>query len=156
MRNHEEAFTELKNYYNEITRDNLKLIKEHKSEIKRINEESERNKRKISELKYTNNELKEPLRKDELERDKLRSLLRQFEKHKMSRENYKSKLVTIHEKVLKVDKEFAELSETYDKVVLDRKDLRNKFGKLTDEVKKHSEMNNLVLSRKLETELEQL
>lgn len=74
----------------------------------------------------------------------------------MSRENYKSKLVTIHEKVLKVDKEFIELSETYDKVVLDRKDLKNKFNKLTDEVKKHSEMNNLVLSRKLETELEQL
>lgn len=64
MRNHDEAFTELKNYYNEITRDNLKLIKEHKTEIKRINEESERNKKKISELKYTNNELKEPLRKD--------------------------------------------------------------------------------------------
>lgn len=83
-------------------------------------------------MKYTNNELKEPLRKDELERDKLRSLLRQFEKHKMSRENYKSKLVTIHEKVLKVDKEFIELSETYDKVVLDRKDLKNKFNKLTD------------------------
>jgi len=31
MKNHEEAFAELKNYYNEITRDNLKLIKEHKN-----------------------------------------------------------------------------------------------------------------------------
>jgi hypothetical protein len=34
--------------------------------------------------------------------------------------------------------------------------LKNKFNKLTDEVKKHAEMYNLVLSRKLETELEQL
>ncbi len=47
MKNHDEAFNELKNYYNEITRDNLKLIKDHKSEIKKINEESDKNKKKI-------------------------------------------------------------------------------------------------------------
>ena len=85
MKNHEEAFAELKNYYNEITRDNIKLIKENRNEIKKINEESEKNKKKIFELRNSNNELKEPLKRDTLERDKLKSLLRQFEKHKMSR-----------------------------------------------------------------------
>lgn len=107
MKNHEEAFAELKNYYNEITRDNIKLIKEHRNEIKRINEESEKNKKKIFELRNSNNELKEPLRRDGLERDKLKSLLRQFEKHKMSRENYKSKLNSIKDKVIRLDKEFS-------------------------------------------------
>jgi predicted nuclease with TOPRIM domain len=67
----------------------------------------------------------------------------------MSRENYKSKLITIKEKVIKIEKEFAELSDKYDRVVLDRKDLKNKFDKLTGEVKKHAEMYNVVLSRKL-------
>ena len=99
MKNHEEAFAELKNYYNEITRDNIKLIKENRNEIKKINEESEKNKKKIFELRNANNELKDPLKRDTLERDKLKSLLRQFEKHKMSRENYKSKLSSIKEKV---------------------------------------------------------
>ena len=75
----------MKNYYNEITRDNIKLIKENRNEIKKINEESEKNKKKIFELRNSNNELKEPLKRDTLERDKLKSLLRQFEKHKMSR-----------------------------------------------------------------------
>ena len=55
IKNHDEAFAELKNYYNEITRDNLKLIKQHKAEIKKINEESEKNKLKIAELKVKNN-----------------------------------------------------------------------------------------------------
>jgi len=41
------------------------------------------------------------------------------------------------------------LSEKYDKVVLDRKDLKNKFEKLSNEVKKHAELHNVVLSRKL-------
>lgn len=78
IKNHEEAFAELKNYYNDITRDNLKLIKDHKSEIKQINEESEKNKKKIAELKVLNNNMKQPLHDARLEKDKLKSLLRQF------------------------------------------------------------------------------
>lgn len=38
IKNHEEAFEDLRTYYNEITRDNLKLIKDHKADIKKINE----------------------------------------------------------------------------------------------------------------------
>ena len=63
----------------------MKLIKDHKAEIKKINEESEKNKKKILELRNSNNEMKDPLTKLGMERDKLKSLLRQFEKHKMSR-----------------------------------------------------------------------
>jgi hypothetical protein len=47
------------------------------------------------------------LRERGLERDKLKSLLRQFEKHKMSRENYRSKLVTIRDKVVRLEKELS-------------------------------------------------
>lgn len=71
----------------------------------------------------------------------------------MSRENYRSKLATIREKVARVEREFAELTDRLDRVVHDKKDLRNKFEKLTAEVKRHAEMYNVVLSRKLETEL---
>lgn len=65
--------------------------------------------------------MKEPLQKARIEKDKLKSLLRQFEKHKMSLQNYKSKYITLREKVNKMDKEFMELSEKYDKVVMDKK-----------------------------------
>lgn len=50
----------------------------------------------------------------------------------MSRENYKSKLSSIRDKVIRLEKEFAELSEKYEKVLLDRKELKNKFDKLTN------------------------
>ena len=49
----------------------------------------------------------------------------------MSRQNYKSKLITIRDKVIRLDKEFSELSEKYEKVVHDKKELKNKFDKLT-------------------------
>lgn len=76
--------------------------------------------------------MKDPLRKLGMERDKLRSLLRQFEKHKMSRENYKSKFQALKDKVFRLDVEFKELSQKYDKVVGEKKDLHSKFDKLTD------------------------
>ena len=41
-------------------------------------------------------------------------------------------------------------------MVLDRKDLKNKFEKLTNEVKKHAELYNVVLNQNLEAQLEQL
>lgn len=47
--------------------------------------------------------MKEPLKKLGMERDKLKSLLRQFEKHKMSRENYKSKFQALKDKVFKLE-----------------------------------------------------
>jgi hypothetical protein len=48
------------------------------------------------------------------------------------------------------------LCEKYDKVVGDKKDLSLKFDKLTQEVRKHAEMYNVVLMRKMETQIEQL
>ena len=39
---------------------------------------------------------------------------------------------------------------------MEKKDLTSKFDKLTQEVKKHAEMYNVVLMRKMESELEQL
>ncbi len=48
--------------------------------------------------------MKQPLHEARLEKDRLKSLLRQFEKHKMSLQNYKSKFATLHEKVIRIEK----------------------------------------------------
>lgn len=71
--------------------------------------------------------MKQPLQEARMEKDKLKSLLRQYEKHKMSLQNYKSKFGTLKETVIKVEKEFSELSDQYDKVAMDKKELNHKF-----------------------------
>lgn len=48
--------------------------------------------------------MKSPLKTARLDKDRLKSLLRQFEKHKMSLQNYKSKYAALREKVIKVEK----------------------------------------------------
>jgi predicted nuclease with TOPRIM domain len=100
--------------------------------------------------------MKQPLHEARLEKDRLKSLLRQFEKHKMSLQNYKSKFATLKERVIKLEKEFADLSVKYDKVMIDKKTLNSKFDALTKEVKKHAEMHNVVLMRRMEAQIEQL
>ena len=75
--------------------------------------------------------MKDPLKKLGMERDKLKSLLRQFEKHKMSRENYKSKFQALKDKVFKLDIQFTQLTTKYDRIVGEKKDLNGKFDKLT-------------------------
>merc|ERR1719337_37364 len=61
--NHQEAFDEIKAYYNDITHDNLQLIKSLKDEIteKKLNEKS--NQKKMNDLTHENKELSEPLAK---------------------------------------------------------------------------------------------
>jgi len=41
MKNHEEAFREMKEYYNDITRENLELIKMHRDKLTDIRNQTE-------------------------------------------------------------------------------------------------------------------
>jgi growth arrest-specific protein 8 len=43
MMNHEKAFREMKEYYNDITRENLELIKVHKEKLAEIKEKISQN-----------------------------------------------------------------------------------------------------------------
>ena len=46
MKKHEKAFGEIKNYYNDITHNNLDLIKSLKEEVAEMKEQLEREERK--------------------------------------------------------------------------------------------------------------
>lgn len=52
MRNHDEAFTGLKNFYNDITSENLNLIRAQKAEITKIEELRAANIKKIAKYSY--------------------------------------------------------------------------------------------------------
>jgi chromosome segregation ATPase len=54
MRNHEHAFADLKKFYNEITAENLDLIKAQKEEMERIHDRRAQNAKTIHKLKEIN------------------------------------------------------------------------------------------------------
>jgi growth arrest-specific protein 8 len=61
MRNHQEAFKEMKEYYNDITKENLELIKMHKEKLVDIRAQIEANQKTVDHLKLKMEELKVPL-----------------------------------------------------------------------------------------------
>lgn len=93
LRNHDEAFCGLKNFYNDITSENLNLIRAQKAEITKIEDRRASNLKTIQRLREKNNDLQKPLDDATTERNELLDILKQFEKDKMSLGNLRIKLV---------------------------------------------------------------
>lgn len=61
MLDHETAFESMKSYYNDITHDNLNLIKSQKEELNNIKEHMDKNKKLIAQVSSENRKLQAPL-----------------------------------------------------------------------------------------------
>jgi chromosome segregation ATPase len=116
INNHEKAFSELKKYYNDITAENLNLIKSQKQEIARINANLNTNTKLINNMKSQNAALKGPLEEKTKIRNQLKDDLKQFEKNQMSLSNLKSKLIVLKEKIAKLKTDSDDLNQKYEKV----------------------------------------
>ena len=61
MRKHRQAFTEIKNYYNDITSNNLDLIKTLKEDVTEMKKKEALNEKLMYEISNENKRLSEPL-----------------------------------------------------------------------------------------------
>merc|ERR1719487_193580 len=88
--NHQEAFDEIKAYYNDITHDNLQLIKNLKDEIQEMKEREKKNQKRMQLLTQENKDLSEPLAKKLEEQRELEEKLKSYTKDKMALKNLKA------------------------------------------------------------------
>mmetsp|Transcript_28687 Transcript_28687/g.33127 ORF Transcript_28687/g.33127 Transcript_28687/m.33127 type:complete len:468 (+) Transcript_28687:32-1435(+) len=156
MTNHEKAFAELKSYYNEITAENLALIKAQKKEINGIQDALLRHKKLIDTIRSENRDLQTPLAEAKGKRDKLKTELKQHEKDKMSLANLKTKYITLRDKIAKLTKERDDLFARFAKVKQEKDELEMRFDRITEEVKEHAEIKNVILGERLSTLQSQL
>jgi len=150
MRNHDEAFSGLKNFYNDITSENLNLIRAQKAEITKIEELRAANIKKIAKLRQENADLQKPLDDATAERDELKDVLKQFEKDRMSLSNLRIKLVALREKYNTLVKDKRGLDAKYESTLAQKTDLENRFDMIADEMKRNTEIQNIILIQKLE------
>ena len=61
MNNHERAFSEIKNYYNDITHNNLDLIKTLKEDVAEMKKKEVQNEKLMYEIAQENKRLSDPL-----------------------------------------------------------------------------------------------
>merc|ERR1711988_716528 len=116
MKNHDKAFGQMKNYYNDITNDNLKLIKDLKDEVKEMKKKQASNQMMMYTIAQENQKLKEPLTKKVAEVADLRAQLKDRDKDKLSLRNAKARLHVMESQVVGLKQDHKELLGAHVKV----------------------------------------
>lgn len=149
MKNHEKAFSDIKNYYNDITLNNLALINSLKEQVEDMKKKEERMEKQMSEVMAENKRLVEPLQKAKEEVEELRRQLSNYEKDKQSLASAKARLKVLDDEFKALQWEHEVLEQRFEKVEAERDDLHNRFLSAIHEVQQKSNCKNLLLEKKL-------
>lgn len=151
LNNHQEAFDEIKAYYNDITHDNLLLIKSLKDEIQEMKEREKKNQKRMALLTQENKDLSEPLAKKLEEQRELEEKLKSYTKDKMALKNLKAHHKQLEEHAQEAKQEYRTTEERYRKLDKERDELYRRFQKAVREIQRKAELGkNTVLEKKLE------
>lgn len=151
MRNHQKAFGQIKDYYNEITTGNLKLIKELKAEVAKLKKKAEKNEKMVAEISQENKRLMDPLGVAVQEVQHLQHALKDREKDMLSLSNANARYSLLAKKEKILLKEHASLREKYVVMEKEREELDTNFENSVKREQKNSQLKNLLLEKNLAT-----
>jgi len=149
MKNHEKAFSQIKNYYNDITCDNLKLIKSLKDEVTEMRKKATANQNLMYDIAQENKRLSEPLTVAVKEVEELRQKLKDFEKDKTSLKYTLTRIGAMHKSLGGMKEQYKEKQAIYHATEYDRNNLYDTFEDTVLEVQRKSEYKNVALEQRL-------
>ncbi|CAH1635942.1 unnamed protein product [Spodoptera littoralis] len=149
IHHHERAFSDLKNYYNDITLNNLGLIsslKQQMEEMQKVKERAEKISRDaIAEAKG----LREPLEAAIIDNKELKRQMSNYDRDKAALAA-KTKQLTSLEKQFDVLKwEYEVLQVRFDRVQAERDELKARFSRAVLEVQQKASLKTALLEAKL-------
>ncbi|XP_077317066.1 dynein regulatory complex subunit 4 [Lithobates pipiens] len=150
MKNHEKAFSDIKNYYNDITLNNLALINSLKEQMEDMRKKEDRLEKEAADLQLQNRRLAEPLQKAREEVAELQRHLANYQKDKTSLASTKARLKCTEKELNDLKWEHEVLEQRSQKIQVERDDLYRKFTAAIQEVQQKSGFKNLLLERKLQ------
>ena len=150
MRKHEEAFGQIKDYYNDITNDNLTLIRKLKDEVAEMKDKKRENQKLMQDIAAENKQLLEPLHVAVRQVEDLRRDLKDYEKDKLSLKNAKGRLVMLKRRVKRMGSEQTTLEARNAKIGAERTNLLETFQGTVEQVQRKSELKNIRLGERLE------
>ncbi|XP_076328436.1 growth arrest specific protein 8 isoform X2 [Tachypleus tridentatus] len=149
MKNHDKAFSDIKNYYNDITLNNLALINTLKEQLENMKKKEERLERQMQEITTENRRLSEPLQRAKEEVQELKRQLVSYEKDKASLANTKTRLRKVNEDFKESMWEKEVLEQRFRKVEEERDTLYKKFVSAIHDVQQKASLKNLLLEKQL-------
>ena len=149
MAEHQKAFADIKNYYNDITHNNLDLIKSLKEEVKELEAEERRDELRLHDKMQENRKLSAPLKKMQEDVVRLRAELESYRAEKEEMRVVKSQLVVVEEECSHVEWEYEVLLQRYEEIKRERDELRRHFLSSVYDVKQKCGFKSLLLEKKL-------
>lgn len=149
MRRHEKAFSDIKNYYNDITLNNLAHINSLKETIIGMKEKEERTEKEMTEVKEKNKKLVEPLKKAKEDVEELTKKLLNYEKDKQCLSSTKRRLKQSQSDFKELAWKHEVLEQRFELCKKERDDLYRNFIKAIHEVQQKAGFKNLLLEKKL-------
>jgi hypothetical protein len=149
MAEHLKEFTDIKNYYNDITHNNLDFIKSLKEEVKEREAEERQDQIKLHERMAENKKLTAPLKKMREDLQRLNGELEGYKKEKVDMKRVKSALVVVEAEQNNLEWEHETLSQRFAELKRERDELRRNFHASVFDVKQKSGFRCLLLEKKL-------
>ncbi|EFJ12010.1 hypothetical protein SELMODRAFT_125064 [Selaginella moellendorffii] len=156
MKKHEKAFSEIKCYYNDITQNNLDLIKTLKEDVTDMKKREAANEKLMYEIAQENRRLTEPLTRALKEVENLRKQMAQYDKDKHSLQQLRLQHVDALKHVQNLEWEYRLLQEKLEKVQAERDDLYARFESCIFDVQQKCGVKSLLLEKRVQVLLEQL
>ncbi|EDW86193.1 uncharacterized protein Dwil_GK16729 [Drosophila willistoni] len=146
---HDLAFNDMKNYYNDITLNNLALIGSMKEQLEHLRKQAERSDRVASETQQENRRLKEPLDHANIQLNEMRRKLEFYERDKQQLSRLKTRNVHLEKKVKGLTWEAETLILRNDALVSEREGLKERFNEVIVELQQKTGLKNVLLERKI-------
>merc|ERR1711871_1485533 len=156
MASHEKAFAEIKNYYNDITHNNLDLIKSLKEEVADVRRREIQDEKAMETVARENRRMAEPFKKAKEDVAVLTKELEAYDGEKALLRQAKARLLVAENRLNSLKWEDEVLRQKHLEVVQQRDELKEKHRELIAEVKQKASFKHLLLEKKLDAVAEQL
>ncbi|BFF92814.1 dynein regulatory complex subunit 4 [Drosophila madeirensis] len=146
---HDGAFNEMKNYYNDITLNNLALIGSMKEQLEQLRKQTERSDRIAADTALENKRLREPLEQANIQLNEYRRKLEFYDRDKQQLSRLKSRNTKLEKKVKGLTWEAETLILRNDSLVAERETLKERFNDVIVELQQKTGLKNVLLERKI-------
>lgn len=154
MRNHEKAFIEMKNYYNDITLNNLALISNLKEQMEEMKRREDRMEKTLKECQKENRNLSEPMKVAMKENRELKMKLANYSKDKISLANTKKLLAETQKDLDDIKWENEVLELRLHKMEEQKEEMTDRYDYSLIEIQQKSGLKTVLTERKLKALLE--
>lgn len=149
MSAHERAFHEIKTYYNDITHNNLDLIKSLKEELADLKKKESQDEKLMFEISQENKRMSEPLKKALQDVETLGHCYAQYQKDKISLRDVKAQVLTLESEYATLDWEYEVLTQRHLQVEKEVAELQAAFQSSVHDVQQRSDFKRSILEKQM-------